>query len=57
MEMGHGRLALLGVFAFFVVTGGYWLYTERLLIGVSALLNAAFAVLVYRRLNDAPRAV
>ena len=48
---------MLVALAFFLGTGGYWLWTGQAVQGAVAALNALLAALVCRRLRDAPRAV
>ena len=55
--MRHSRLAMLAVTALSVGLAGYWVTSGRpLQVGLS-LLNAVIAGLVFRNLEDAPRAV
>jgi hypothetical protein len=48
---------MLAVSILSVLFCGYWLYSGRALPAISSLLTATVAVLVFRRLKDAPRAV
>jgi len=56
-SMRDSRISMLLVSTFFVLAGGYWAYTAQPLYAGVAAFNAAVAALVFRRLEDAPRAV
>jgi len=55
--MKHSRIAMLAIAALSVLFCGYWLYSGRLLQAAASLLTAGPAILTFRRLKDAPRAV
>jgi|GEM_PF-2098725 hypothetical protein len=55
--MKLSRIAMVVVSAFFLLTGGYWLYSGRPQRAGLAAVNAIIALVVFRRLRDAPRAV
>jgi len=48
---------MLVVSAFFILAGGYWLSSGQPQRAGLAALNAVIALVVFRRLRDAPRAV
>ena len=55
--MKHSRIAMLGIAVVFVCYGGYSLVGGQVLRAAVASLNTVLALLTFRRMKDAPRAV
>lgn len=55
--MKHGRTVMLALVVLFVALTGFWLFEGRPVRAGLAVVNATIALLVYRNLADAPRAV
>jgi len=55
--MRHGRTVMVALAVLFAVLTGFWLVEGRPVRAALAVVNTAIAVLVYRNVADAPRAV
>ncbi|MDS0257828.1 hypothetical protein NDI56_00235 [Haloarcula sp. S1CR25-12] len=55
--MRHSQIAVLAVAVLSLLLCGYWLYGGRPLQAGLSVLTATLALLTFRRLEDAPRAV